>query len=318
MSKELNKRKLRILVTGGNGLVGSTLVRDLLAKKYKIYAPSKKQLNLLKKNKINIYLKSKKINFVIHTAAKVGGIMDNKLNRIDYLTNNTVINNNIITASFENKIRYFLNISSSCMYPRNISGLLNENMINDGNLEPTNEGHAFSKLFSVKLCSFISEDNQGYFYKSLIPCNIYGDKDNFNLNSSHFIPAIINKISTAKLKQKNKVNVWGDGTPKREIMHVKDLSDGIIFCLKKFNVLPNLLNIGSGKDYEIIKYYKIVSKILNHKSEFIFDKSKPNGMKRKLLNVKKINKLGWKAKITPQEGLKKTTLTFYNNLKKSV
>ncbi len=318
MSKKLSKKKLKILVTGGNGLVGSTLVRNLLQNKYRIYAPPKKELNLLFKNKIDNYLKSKKINFVIHAAAKVGGIMDNKIHRIDYLTNNTVINNNIIISSFKNKIRYFLNISSSCMYPRNISGLLDEKMINDGNLEPTNEGHAFSKLFSVKLCKFISEDNEGYHYKSLIPCNIYGDNDNFNLNSSHFIPAIINKISTAKLKKQKKIDVWGDGSPKREIMHVNDLSDGIIFCIKNFHILPNFLNIGSGKDYEIIKYYKIIAKILKHKSEFVFDKSKPNGMKKKLLNVKKINKLGWKSKITPQKGLKNTTLNFYNLLKKNV
>lgn len=318
MYKKINKNKLRILLTGANGLVGKNLKKNLLKKKFKVFTPSKKDLNLLNYNQINKYLKNNKINFIIHAASKVGGILDNSIHRIEYLTNNTLINNNIITCSFKNNIKFFLNIGSSCMYPANISGYLKENMINDGKLEPTNEGHAFSKLYSSKLCTFITEDKKDFFYKTLIPCNLYGDNDNFNLESSHFIPAIIKKISISKLQNRTNVTVWGNGKPKREIMHVQDLSDGIIFCIKKFEKMPNVLNIGPGNDLKIIDYYKIVSKILNHKSNFVFDLSKPNGMKRKVLNVKKINSLGWYCKISAHQGLKKTTLKYFNTLKNNL
>ncbi len=318
MYKKINKKNLRILLTGANGLVGKNLKKNLLKKNFKVFTPSKKDLNLLYYNKIDKFLKNNKINFIIHAASKVGGILDNSVYRIEYLTNNTLINNNIITCAYKNKIKYFLNIGSSCMYPFNISGYLDENMINDGKLEPTNEGHAFSKLYSSKLCTFITEDNKNFFYKTLIPCNLYGDNDNFNLESSHFIPAIIKKISLAKLQNKKEVIVWGDGKPRREIMHVQDLSDGIIFCIKKFEKIPNVLNIGPGSDLKIIDYYKIVSKILNHKTKFVFDLSKPNGMKRKVLNVKKINSLGWYNKISANKGLKITTLKYFNNIKNNL
>jgi len=310
MLKKINLNRLRILITGARGLVGSEISKILKNNNIKILTPDKKELNLLNYKKLDNYLKKNKINFVIHAAAKVGGINDNIKNRIDYISNNTLINYNTIMCSYRNKIKFLINIGSSCMYPSNFSGYLKENMIDNGMFEKTNEGHAISKLFSLKLCSYITFDNKKFLYKNLIPCNIYGDNDNFNLQSSHFIPAIIKKISLAKKYTKNKVIIWGDGTSKREILHVNDLAEGVFFCVKNFYKMPLVLNIGSSKDCTIKRYYETVAKIAGYSGKFTYDKNKPNGMKRKILSTKKIRDFGWYPKISIIEGLTNTYLNF--------
>lgn len=315
MLKKINKKKLRILITGSSGLVGSEVSKLLFKNKFKIFIPKKKELNLLNFTKIEKYLKNNKINFIIHAAARVGGIGDNITNRINYLSNNTLINHNVIMASYKSNIKYFLNLGSSCMYPSNQNGFLKENMIDFGMFEKTNEGHAISKYFSLKLCNFIKNDNKNYLYKTLIPCNLYGNNDNFNLDSSHFIPAIINKVANAKKNKLKNVTVWGDGKSKREILHVTDLAEGILFCLKNFEKMPDILNIGSGHDISIKKYYNIISKIAKYKVNLIYDKNKPNGMRRKVLSVKKIHNFGWHHRINIQDGL---TETFKNYIMKNL
>ena len=313
MFKKIDKKNLRILITGSSGLVGSEITKLFLKKRIKIFIPKKNELNLLNFTKVQKYLKKNKINFIIHAAARVGGIGDNITNRIDYLSNNTLINYNIIMASYKSKIKYFLNLGSSCMYPSNQSGFLKENMIDYGMFEKTNEGHAISKYFSLKLCNYIKNDNENYYYKTLIPCNIYGDNDNFNLESSHFIPAIINKVANAKKNKLKKITVWGDGKSKREILHVTDLAEGIYFCFKNFEKMPDILNIGTGNDLTITKYYKIVSRIAKYKGALIYDKNKPNGMRRKVLSVKKIHNFGWHHRINIEKGLSNTFKNFFLN-----
>ena len=310
MFKKISKKNLKVLITGSSGLVGSEISKVFDKNQIKIFTPKKKDLNLVNFNKVKQYLKKNEINFIIHAAARVGGIEDNIKHRIDYLSNNTLINYNIIMAAYNLNIKNFLNLGSSCMYSSNQNGFLKEGMIDWGMFEKTNEGHAISKYFSLKLCNFINNDNVGYHYKTLIPCNLYGDKDNFNLDTSHFVPAIISKIANAKKKKLSNVTIWGDGKAKREILHVTDLAEGIFYCFNKFIDMPEILNIGTGYDLSINNYYKLVAKIAKFQGVFINDLSKPNGMRRKVLSVKKIHKFGWHHRITIEDGLKKTYKNF--------
>ena len=298
--KKLNKNVKRILITGSSGMLGTSLIKN---SKYVIFTPNRKKLNLFNFNKVKDYIKKNRINFVIHCAAKVGGIQDNMNYQLDYLVENLNINKNIIMASYENGVKNFLNISSSCIYPKNIKKI-SENLIFKGDFEPTNEGYAVSKFISIKLCKFISK-KYGYNYKTLVPTNLYGPNDKYDLQKSHLLAAIIKKLSDAKKKIK-KIEIWGDGKAKREFMYVSDLSDAIWFSVKNFNKIPIILNIGTGKDYSVLDYYKKVSKIIYPEAKFYFSKEKPSGMRRKLLDVSKSKKLGWKAKVSLTSGIIKT------------
>ncbi len=301
-SKKLNKRKHKILITGSSGMLGMDLVKRL---NFKVFTPNRKNLNLFDFNKIKKYLKKNKINFVIHCAAKVGGIQDNVNNQLEYLVDNLNINKNIIMASYECGIKNFINISSSCVYPKNYNSKLREEFIFKGNFEPTNEGYAVSKFLSIEICKFISQ-KKNYNYKTLIPTNLYGPGDNYDLEKSHLLAAIIRKLYEAKKKNIKNIEIWGDGKAKREFMYVSDLSSAILFSLKYFDKIPNILNIGTGVDYTVKNYYKIASKIIYPEAKFYFNKNKPSGMQRKLLDISKVHKLGWKPKIKLREGIKKT------------
>ena len=292
----------RILITGSKGMLGKDLVSKL---NYKIFIPNKKKLNLFNFTNTKKYIKKNKINFVIHCAAKVGGIQDNVNHQLEYLVENLNLNKNIIMASYENGVKNFLNIGSSCIYPKNIKKKITESLMFKGDFEVTNEGYAISKYLSIKLCKFISQKD-GYNYKTLIPTNLYGPNDKYDKEKSHLLAAIIKKISDAK-KTKNKyVEIWGDGKARREFMYVSDLSDAILFSIKNFNRIPNILNIGTGIDYTVEAYYKKVAKIIYPKVKFYFNRQKPSGMRRKLLDVSKSKKLGWSAKVSLTKGIKKT------------
>ena len=259
----------RILITGGSGMVGKNFLEEY--NNLKIFNPTKNELNLFDKKKISNFLKKNKIHTVLHLAGKVGGIQDNINFPIEYLTENVKMNHNIIMSSFENEIRFFLNIGSSCIYPKNRK-ILKEDMIFSGNLEPSNEAYSISKIFSLKLCSLISK-KKNYFYKSLVPCNLYGPHDKFDNNKSHLVAAIIDKVYKAKSKGKKIVDIWGDGKAKREFMFVKDFARAIFFCLSNIKKMPNILNCGTGKDKTILEYYKTVSKIIY--PELLFKYNKP-------------------------------------------
>lgn len=307
--KNFNKNEKRILITGSSGLLGKSLIKK---SNYKIFKPSRKKLNLFNLNNIKKYIKKNKINFVIHCAAKVGGIQDNINNQLDYLIENLNINKNIIMASYASGIRDFINISSSCIYPKNIKNKITENLMFKGDFEPTNEGYAVSKFISIKICKFISEKN-GYNYKTLVPTNLYGPNDTYDLKKSHLLAAIIKKLSDAKKINKKNIEIWGDGKARREFMYVSDLSDAIWFSVKNFNKIPNILNIGTGKDYTVTQYYKKVSKIIYPEAKFYYNKKKPSGMRRKLLDVSILKKLGWKSKVSLIDGIKKTYKEYKKN-----
>ena len=301
-SKKLDKNNIRIFVSGSSGMPGKNLVNKL---NYKIFAPNRNKLNLFHFNKIKTYLKKKKINFVVHCAAKVGGIQDNVDNQLQYLNENLNINKNVIMASYEAGIKNFINISSSCIYPRNFKKKLDEGLIFKGDFEPTNEGYAVSKFLSMEMCKFISE-KKGFNYKTLIPCNLYGPNDNYDLEKSHLLAAIIRKLNEAKKRKNPKIEIWGNGKARREFMYVSDLSLAILFSIKNFEKIPNVLNIGTGVDYTVEQYYKIASKIIYPNAKFFFNKKKPSGMQRKLLNTSKATKLGWISKVKLESGIKKT------------
>jgi GDP-L-fucose synthase len=299
----------RILITGSSGMVGKNFLEEY--NNLKIIHPSKNELNLFDKTKISNFLKKNKINVVLHLAAKVGGIQDNINFPIEYLTENIKINHNIIMSSFENNIKFLLNIGSSCAYPKN-KKILKENMIFSGSLEPSNESYAISKIFSLKLCSLISK-KKNYFYKSLVPCNLYGPYDKFENDKSHLVAAIIDKVHKAKVRGAKTVDIWGDGKAKREFMFVKDFTRAIFFCLSNIKKMPVILNCGTGEDKTILEYYKVVSKTIYPELLFKHILNKPVGMEKKLMDVKKINKFGWKANTSFDSGVTQTYNYYLNN-----
>ena len=198
---------------------------------------------------------------------------------------------NIVLAAKKHKIKHLINLSSSCIYPKNIGTPLKENFVLTGPLEPTNEGYAIAKIFVQKLCTYINRKDFGLKYKTIIPCNLYVKYDDFSLNSGHLLPNIINKIHNAKLKNENVVMIWGDGSVRREFMYVNDLIDCLYYSIENFLKMPELMNVGMGKDYSVLDYYKIVAKSFGWEGSFDFDMSKPVGQKQKLVSIERLKKI---------------------------
>lgn len=293
----------KILITGGNGFVGKNL-KLILKKIYLVSSPTRKQLNLLDKRKIDLHLKKFKPDLVIHSAGLVGGILSNMNSHIEFFLQNYEIGKNLITIAKKNNVKNFLNISSCCIYPKNLRRPIMELDILKGPLEPSNEGYALAKLSILKLCSYFNKKNK-FNYKSIIPSNLFGPEDNFDLNSAHLLPAIINKTHESKIKNK-KVIIWGDGKSRREFMYISDFAEAVVLIIQNFNVLPELINVGTGKDYTVKDYYKMVAKEMKFNAKYKFDLTKPTGMKRKLLDISIIKKLGFKPKHSIEEGIRKT------------
>lgn len=296
----------KILVTGSNGMVGKNIVNFPQSKNYKLLTPTREELNLLDKNQLSLYIKKNSPDIVIHTAGIVGGIQANIKNPMKYLVENTLMGINIITASKEAKIKKLINLSSSCMYPRNAKKPLKESLILRGELEPTNEGYALAKITATRLCEYINKENKNYQYKTIIPCNLYGEYDKFDPEHSHMLPAVIKKIHEAKVNQIESVVIWGDGEARREFMYAEDLADFIYFSIENYDNLPQNINVGLGHDYSINEYYQTIANVIGYKGCFIHDLSKPVGMKQKLMDISLLNSYGWKYKTELKEGIKKT------------
>lgn len=296
---------MKILVTGASGMVGVNLGKRLmLEKSVELFAPNRLELNLLVSTSVRDYISNIKPDLIIHLAAKVGGIQANIANPVEFLVANSLINTNVITAALENKVPYLLNMGSSCMYPKDRAILTEEDLLS-GSLEPTNEGYAIAKIEAALLCRYISKQ-YGLVYKTLVPCNLYGPHDNFDQSTSHLIPAVISKIHRAKQTNCAQVEVWGDGEARREFMYVDDLVDFILVAINKMESLPDLINVGLGYDYSILDYYKMAAKIIGYTGGFYCNTAQPVGMRQKLLNVSKAAKLGWQAKVSAAEGIRKT------------
>ena len=305
-------KKSKVYVAGSSGMVGSAIVRVLKKKGYtNLILSNSKYLDLRDQQKTFNFLKRKKPKFIFIASAKVGGIMDNQVNGADFISDNLMMQNNLIIGAFKAKINNIIFLSSSCAYPKDAPRPLKEEYIFKGYLEKTNEPYAVAKLAGMKLCESFNRQYKTN-YKTLIPCNLYGQNDNYDLNKSHFFPALIKKIDNFKKGKTKTVKIWGNGKAKRELMHVNDLAEACVYLMnKKFK--DDFINIGNGSQKTIITYAKAISKMLAVKPKFVFDKKRPNGMKTKVLDITRIKKLGWKSKINLYDGIK-STYSFYKKL----
>jgi len=298
--------KTKVLLTGGRGMVGSNILEHPSSSNWEFIAPTRKELNLKNYNEVFNYLSDAKPEYIIHAAGHVGGISSNISNPVDFLVNNLDIGRNIVIAAHAAGISKLLNLGASCLYPRNASNPLKEEMILTGKLEPTNEPYALAKIVVAKLCEYINKENPKYQYKTMIPCNIFGRFDKFDPANSHLIPAIIDKLHRAKKNNISTIEIWGDGNARREFMYTQDLADAVLYALDHFDTMPSFLNIGVGVDHTINEYYSIVSQVLGFQGNFKHNLAEPTGMKQKLISIDKQNKWGWSPKISLKDGIEKT------------
>tara|TARA_Y100001935_G_C17288788_1_gene502010 strand:- start:88 stop:1041 length:954 start_codon:yes stop_codon:yes gene_type:complete len=304
------KKSDKIFVAGHKGLVGSAIIRKLKANGYlKIITVNKKKLDLTDQKKVFLFLKKNKPKFIFLAAAKVGGIYYNKNYKAEFIYENLMIQTNVIHGARRANINNIIFLGSSCIYPKFSKQPINEKSILTGKLEETNDAYAIAKIAGIKMCESYNMQYKTNF-KCLMPTNTFGPNDNYHKLNSHFVPSLIRKIYDVKQNNETKINIWGDGTPRREIIYVDDIADACIYFMNK-KISQTLINIGTGIDYSIKDYVKFFLKILipNKKVNIIFDKSKPNGTPRKLLDVKLAKKYGWKYKTN----LKKAILATYKD-----
>ncbi len=291
------------MVAGARGMVGSAIVRALHLQGYQqILTPPSSVLNLISQDATNAYFQKYQPEYVFMAAARVGGIMANNTYRADFLYQNLMIISNVVHAAYEFGVKKLLNLGSSCIYPKLAPQPLKESYLLTGELEPTNEPYAIAKIAGIKLCESYRRQ-YGLNAISAMPTNLYGPNDNYDLNNSHVLPALIRKCHEAKMANQPQVIIWGDGSPRREFLHTDDLAEALIFLMKEYNE-EMFLNIGWGEDLTIKELAELVADIVGFKGELVFDTSKPNGTPRKLLDTGAINALGWKPKIPLAEGIK--------------
>lgn len=293
-------------------MVGSAVYKLLQkSKKYKILRCEKKKLNLLNYKKLDKWFFKNKPDIVINCAGKVGGILDNSLYQSDYLYENATIGLNLVNLSVKYKVKKLINLGSACIYPKTNNQPIKEDYLLSSNLEKTNEGYALAKILVLKYCQYLKEKNN-YNFISLQPANLYGDKDNFDLKSSHVIPALVKKFVLAKRKNIKQVEIWGSGKVKREFLNVDDLASAIKFCINK-NIHHPYLNIGSGEHISIKNLAELIKKIVGYNGKLFFNKKYPDGVKLRKLDSKKIKSLGWSPKILLKNGLKDYCKNFEKN-----
>ena len=307
-------KSTKIFVTGHTGLVGSALIRRLKFYGFKnIITRTKKELDLRSQVKVQNFFKKTKIDAVINAAAKVGGIYANHIYKADFIYDNLLIQANIINSSYVNKVKDLIFLGSSCIYPKNCKQPIKEEYLLTAELEKTNEPYAVAKIAGIKMCESYNFQ-YGTNYKCLMPCNLYGLNDNYNLKTSHFFPALISKIDNAIINKKEEIVLWGSGKPKRELMYSDDLADACIYFLQK-KTKETLINIGSGKEMTIIDYAKFILKKLNGNILIKLDKSKPDGTLRKIINSTIALKYGWSPKISLEKGFDLTYADYIKNYK---
>ncbi len=305
--------KIKIFLTGGDGMVGSNIREAAHRSLYEIVYPNISELDLLDFCAVNEFFYKNAFDFVIHAAGIVGGIHANIKNPVKFLVENTEMAHNVILSAKSHGVKKLLNLGSSCMYPRNATNPLKESDILTGELEPTNEGYALAKIYAMRLCEYIHKEDEEYNFKTLIPCNLYGKYDKFGTGQSHLIPSVINKIHKAKENNINKVEIWGDGGARREFMYVGDFANFIWFAIENYIKLPMVMNVGLGYDYTINQYYQTVAEVMDFNGSFIHDLSKPVGMKQKLVDITIQSQLGWKPTYSLAESIE-ATYTFYKTL----
>lgn len=310
----------RIFVAGHNGMVGSAILRNLKLNGYKnIITKNKRELNLLNQKAVNDFFKKESVDMVIICAAKVGGILANNTHRADFIYENLQISSNIIKSSHDHKVRKLINLGSSCIYPRDARIPIKEEYLLTGSLEDTNEPYAIAKIAALKMCESFHKQYGDNFY-SIMPCNLYGPNDNFDLQSSHVLPALINKIHCAKMKGGSIVEVWGSGKPLREFLFVDDLARAVVRCLGVVDAWDiyhsgiSHLNCGSSDEVSILELANIIKSIIEYSGKLVFDPSKPDGTFRKKMDNTRINNLGFDQKHDLRSGIEKTYDWYIKNI----
>lgn len=302
----------KIYVAGSGGMVGSAIVRKLKNEGYEnILIRSSKELDLRNQAAAKEFIEKERPDYVFMAAAKVGGIQANNTYPAQFIYDNLMIEANLIHAAYETGVKKLLFLGSSCIYPKFAEQPLKEDALLTGLLEPTNEAYAIAKITGIKLCEFYRKQ-YGCNFISAMPTNLYGINDNFDLNSSHVLPALIRKFHEAKINGDKEVVIWGTGTPKREFLYVDDLAEACLFLMGNYSEEQHI-NVGTGEDLSIKELAKLIKKIVGFEGEIINDTSKPDGTPRKVMDVSKLNRLGWKASTGLEEGIRKVYDWFLKN-----
>lgn len=305
----------KIYVAGHRGMAGSGIVRSLKAKGYQnLILRTRTELNLLDGQAVKAFFAVERPEIVVDVAARVGGIVANSEKPVEFLVENLTIQNNVICAAADHGVQKLLFLGSSCIYPKLAPQPIPEDALLTGPLEPTNDAYALAKIAGIKLCQAYAKE-YGKNFISAMPTNLYGPNDNFDLHTSHVLPALIRKVHEAKVSGAPEVPVWGSGNPRREFLHVDDLADACVFLLENYDS-PEIVNIGCGEDVTISELAETVCGVLDYGGKLVFDPSKPDGTPRKLLDMRKLFSLGWKPKIPLKDGIRNAYEWFLGSVKK--
>jgi len=299
----------RIFVAGHRGLVGSALVRRLDAAGHEnLLLRTREELDLTEQSQVRRFFEAERPDAVLMAAARVGGIYANNAQPARFIRDNLLIQDNVIDSAYRSGVAKFVFLGSSCIYPRLAPQPIKEEYLLTGPLEPTNEWYAVAKIAGVKMCQAYRREF-GFKAISLMPTNLYGPGDNFDLQSSHVLPALIRRIHEAKIRGDESVTVWGTGTPRREFLHVDDLADAVLYLLQSYDDEP-IVNIGWGRDVTIRELAELIVSVIDYKGRLVFDNSKPDGTPRKLLDVSRLAGLGWSPKVSLAQGIESTYAWF--------
>jgi len=295
----------KIYVAGHNGLVGSAIVRKLKEDGYKnVLKFDRKAFDLSDPDSLNYIFTNYDIDYVFLAAAKVGGIKANSDYKASFIYDNLTIQTNVIHHAYTHGVKKLLFLGSSCIYPKFAEQPIKEEYFLSGKLEESNDAYAIAKIAGIKMCQSYTEQ-YGFNTISLMPTNLYGPNDNFDLATSHVLPALIRKVHEAKIENKSTIEVWGSGEPRREFLYVDDLADACVFLMNNYDS-PEIINVGVGQDLSIKELVHTIANVVGYQGDFIWDRTKPDGTPRKLLDVSKLNNVGWKASTSLEEGLRKT------------
>jgi GDP-L-fucose synthase len=313
------KAEGKIYVAGHRGLVGSAITRRLQSGGYSnLLLRTHADLDLLDQRAVDGFFASERPEYVFLAAAKVGGLNANNIYRADFIYQNLMIESNIIHASHRHGVKKLMFLGSSCIYPKHAPQPLKEEYLLTGLLEPTNEPYAIAKITGIKMCDAYNRQ-YGTNFMSAMPTNLYGPGDNYDLNNSHVLPALIRKMHEAKVQNAKEVVVWGTGSPRREFLYSDDLADACVFLMERYNAadVGEFINIGVGKDITIREAAELIAEVVEFRGKLVFDTSKPDGTPRKLLDVSRLQALGWQAKISFREGIAKAYADFLQNVAKT-
>lgn len=305
---------MRILVTGSSGFVGRNIITELCQRKdFEILFPNSTDLNLLSETSVAKWLNKNTVDLFIHAAGLVGGIQANIADQVGFLVNNADMARNLFLGASRVGLQSGINLASSCMYPVCGSGKLSEEFLMQGSLEPTNRGYAFGKLYALQLAELLTNSTE-IEIKTLIPCNLFGRFDSYDPLRSHMIAAAIHKTHNAKCASDDSVVIWGEGRARREFMDIRDLINCIVKAIDDYDTLPHVMNVGTGKDYTVLEYYKLISEVVGFTGDFTFDHFEPEGILQKCLDVSRAAEWGWVAEHTVKEGLEYTYKLFLDEI----